>query len=333
VFTRRFGRSGLQVSPVGLGCWAIGGPAKWGERSIGYGEVDDDESVRAIRRAVELGITFFDTAALYGIGHSERVLGRALAGRRHEVVIATKFGAHFDEASQQIFDDRPQPEDVQPACEASLRRIGTDYLDIFQLHTGATDLETACRIRDELEKLVASGKARHYGWSTDAPDRARVFAEGPHCGFLQFGLNVLLGDPAMVAVCDELDLGAIANTTFLKGLLTGKYDRSSQHSADDIRSRIWNLADGREARQLEQLARIRPILTRDGRTLAQAAIGWVLARSERAVPIPGFKTVRQVEEIAAAAEIGPLTCEQMAEIDRLLERSAESSSASASSAR
>src|SRR5215469_2814704 len=185
MFTRRLGRSEIIVSAVGLGCWAIGGPFSWSGRAVGYGQVDDDESVRAIRRAVDLGITFFDTAALYGVGHSERILGRALRERRHEVVIATKFGAHFDEATGEIFDDRPVPEDVQPACEASLRRLQTDYLDVLQLHTGATPLVTACAIRDELEKLVATGKIRSYGWGAEVPEHARAFAEGPRCTCLQ----------------------------------------------------------------------------------------------------------------------------------------------------
>lgn len=320
MFTRRLGRSEIVVSAVGLGCWAIGGAFSWNGRAVGYGQVDDDESIRAIRRAVDLGITFFDTAALYGVGHSERILGRALGGRRREVVIATKFGAHFDEATGQIFDDRPVPEDVRPACEASLRRLETDYLDVFQLHTGATELETACAIRDELETLVASGKVRAYGWSADDPDRARAFAAGPGCTSLQFPLNVLDEAPGLLDVCADLDLGAIANSPFGAGLLTGKYDRSSRFPADDIRSRRWDLANGPQAEQLERLDRIRPALTEDGRTLAQAALGWVWARSGRAVPIPGFKTARQVEEIAAAAERGPLRDEQVAEIRRLLRR-------------
>jgi aryl-alcohol dehydrogenase-like predicted oxidoreductase len=320
MFTRRLGRSEIVVSAVGLGCWAIGGPFAWSGRAVGYGQVDDDESIRAIRRAVDLGITFFDTAALYGVGHSERILGRALRERRHEVVIATKFGAHFDEATGEIFDDRPVPEDVRPACEASLRRLQTDYLDVLQLHTGATPLETACAIRDELEKLVDAGKIRSYGWGAEVPEHARAFAEEPRCTCLQFGMNVLDEEAGMLAVCEDLDLGAITNSPFAKGLLTGKYDRSSRFPADDIRSRIWNLTEGRQAEQLEKLGRVRHVLTADGRTLAQAALGWVWARSSRTVPIPGFKTVQQVEEIAAAADRGPLRDDQMGEIHQLLAR-------------
>jgi aryl-alcohol dehydrogenase-like predicted oxidoreductase len=319
MFTRRLGRSEISVSAVGLGCWAIGGAFSWNGRAVGYGQVDDEESIRAIQRAIDLGITFFDTAALYGVGHSERILGRALRAPRHNVVIATKFGAHFDETTGRIFDDRPVPADVWPACEASLRRLQTDYLDVFQLHTGATELETACAIRDELEKLVAVGKIRSYGWSADLPAPARAFAEGPHCTSLQFRLNLLDEEPGLLAVCEELDLGAIANSPFGKGLFTGKYDHSSRLPADDIRSRIWNLVDGPQAEQLRRLGRIRDVLTEGGRTLAQAALGWVWARSSRTIPIPGFKTTQQVEEIAAAAAHGPLRDEQMGEISHLLQ--------------
>ncbi len=320
MFTRRLGRSDIQVSAVGLGCWAIGGAFSWNGRAVGYGQVDDNESIRAIRRAIDLGITFFDTAALYGVGHSERILGQALGARRHEVVIATKFGAHFDESTGDIFDDLPVPEDVRPACEASLRRLQTDYLDVFQLHTGATELTIACAIRDELEALVTTGKVRAYGWSADFPDRARAFAAGPRCTSLQFPVNVLDEAPGLLDVCEELDLGAIANSPFAAALLTGKYDRTSRFAADDIRSRRWDLSNGPQAAQLELLNRLRPVLTQDGRTLPQAALGWVWARSSRAVPIPGFKTVQQVDEIAAAAERGSLRDEQMAEIRRLLGR-------------
>ncbi len=127
MFTRTLGRSEIVVSAVGMGCWAIGGPFWRGDTPVGWGQVDDAESTRAIHRALDLGVTFFDTADVYGAGHSERVLGAALGGRRGEVVIATKFGNVFDEETRAITGADQSPAFIRQACEASLRRLGTDY--------------------------------------------------------------------------------------------------------------------------------------------------------------------------------------------------------------
>ena len=178
---RTLGRSEIEVSAMGLGCWAIGGPFWRGDTPVGWGEVDDDESIRAIHRALDLGVTFFDTADVYGAGHSERVLARALKGVRESVVIATKFGNVFDEATKQITGSDASPAYIKRACEASLRRLETDYIDLYQFHLNGYEAGKGAKVRDTLEALVAEGKIRAYGWSTDFPDRARVFAEGDHC--------------------------------------------------------------------------------------------------------------------------------------------------------
>src|SRR5450759_4585037 len=131
---RTLGRSGIEVSALGMGCWAIGGPYWSGETPNGWGEVDDEESIRAIHKAIELGINLFDTANVYGAGHSERVLGRAFEGRRTQVVIATKFNAVFDETSRQVTGSDTTPAGIRAACEASLHRLNTDYIDLYQFH-------------------------------------------------------------------------------------------------------------------------------------------------------------------------------------------------------
>jgi aryl-alcohol dehydrogenase-like predicted oxidoreductase len=130
MFTRTLGRSNIEVSALGLGCWAIGGPWSWSDgRAMGWGQVDDAESARAIHKALDLGVSFFDTAANYGAGHSERILGQALAGRRDRVVIATKFGHVVDEETRVVHDDDVLLENIRQDCENSLRRLGTDYID------------------------------------------------------------------------------------------------------------------------------------------------------------------------------------------------------------
>ena len=182
-FTRALGRSGIEVSALGMGCWAIGGPFWEGETPHGWGKVDDNELMRAVQRAIDLGITFFDTANVYGAGHSERVLARALAGRRAEVVIATKFNAVFDESTRQVTGSDPSPAGIRKACADSLRRLDTDYIDLYQFHDNGFPVERAGPVRETLEALVQEGKIRAYGWSTDFPESAEFFAAGKavHC--------------------------------------------------------------------------------------------------------------------------------------------------------
>jgi aryl-alcohol dehydrogenase-like predicted oxidoreductase len=321
--TRTLGPSGMQVSPMGLGCWAIGGPFWDGTKPLGWGEVDDAESIRAIRRGLELGVTLFDTADLYGTGRSERVLGRALAGRRDDVVVATKFGNTFDEETRQFTGTDVSPAYVRAACEASLRRLGTDRVDLYQLHVENVDPGQAAAVQEVLEALADEGKIHAYAWSTDDPTLARLFAGGPRFVAVQHELNVLNDVPEMLALCEELGLASIDRGPLGMGLLTGKFQPGSTLAADDIRGTdpdwmTW-FRDGRPAPEwLERLAAVREVLTSGGRTLAQGALAWIWARSPRTVPIPGFRTVAQVEENAAAMAAGPLTTAQLAEVGTLL---------------
>jgi aryl-alcohol dehydrogenase-like predicted oxidoreductase len=323
---RTLGRSGIEVSALGLGCWAIGGPFWAGETPLGWGEVDDNESIRAIHAALDLGINFFDTANVYGAGHSERILGRALAGRRSQVVIATKFNAVFDEETRQVIGADASPEGIRRACEDSLRRLNTDYIDLYQFHDNGYPADQAEPVRETLEELVKEGKIRFYGWSTDFPDRAEVFAQGPHCTAIQFQLNVLDDNPAVIAICEKYNLAAINRGPLAMGLLTGKYTLQTRVSADDVRgekSPEWMryFRDGRPNPEwLAKVEAVREILTSGGRTLAQGALAWLWARSPQNIPIPGFRTVAQVQENAAAMRFGPLTPQQMREIDAILGR-------------
>jgi aryl-alcohol dehydrogenase-like predicted oxidoreductase len=312
--TRKLGWSNLDVSPLGLGCWAIGGPTQFQGRHFGWGEIDEDEAVRAIHVALDAGVTLFDTADIYGAGHSERILGRALAGRRDRVLVATKFGLTFDEYSGQMTGQDASPAYIRRACEASLRRLTTDYIDLYQFHPGEYDPATVGPVCETLDHLVAEGKIRYYGWNAD-PDRARIFAERAHCTSTGFGMNLFEDSPEILAFCDAYDLAAIINTPLGQGLLTGKFTEATTFSTTDLRyQRNWNLREGPLARQREALEQLRAILTSDGRTLVQAALGYLWARSERAIPIPGFKTVAQVKENVGALQYGPLATYQMTAI-------------------
>lgn len=316
---RRLGRSGIEVSAMGLGCWAIGGMVIKNGEPRGWGAVDDAESVRAVRRALELGVTFFDTSDSYGAGRSEKVLGRALKGVRDEVVLATKFGNVFDEAAGTSGGTDGSPGYVKKACEASLRRLETDYIDLYQFHLGKHEPGEAASVREALEEMVAGGRIRAYGWSTDSPERARLFAEGAHCTAIQQRLNVFQGNGETLKVCEQWDLASINRNPLAQGLLTGKFGPETVFGEGDVRAG-WDLKAGERAGWLRKLEELREALTDGGRTLAQGALAWIWARSEVTVPIPGFKTVAQAEENAGAMARGPLREEQMRRIDGLLGR-------------
>lgn len=319
---RTLGKSGLQVSALGLGCWAIGGP--WtlhnGAQVIqaGWGQVDDAESLHAIQAGLDAGITFFDTAANYGAGHSERLLGRALQSKREQVVIATKFGFLVDEAQRQISAAPDQIlANLRADCENSLRRLDTDYIDIYQLHDGSYDMAKAPEVMEVLEQLVAEGKIRWYGWSTDDAERARIFAAGEHCTSNQFDLNVYHDNPGIRAVCAEFNLGGINKSPLNRGVLTGKFAADSSFPADDIRHSL-SFKEGPGAKRLRQLEAVRTALTAKGHSLAQASLAYIWALDERMVPIPGFRSAAQVQENAAATALGPLSAEQLAEVQSII---------------
>ena len=321
---RQLGRTdrAIEVSALGMGCWAIGGP--WsilrddGPSPAGWGEVDDAESIRAVRAALDVGITFFDTAANYGCGHSERILGEALGDRRKDVVIATKFGHRIDPATRIMHgDDDLIVELLRQDCEDSLRRLNTDYIDLYQLHAGSLEAEKAVPVRELLEVLVNEGKIRAYGWSTDHPDRAAVFAEGTSCASIQFSLNAFNDNPGMVKLCESQDLACVNKKPLASGILTGKFTADSRFPENDMRHAL-DFRDPRFGGMLKMVDGLRDVLTSGGRTPAQGALAWIWARSDRTIPIPGARNERQIRENAGAMERGPLTPAQFEEANRIV---------------
>jgi aryl-alcohol dehydrogenase-like predicted oxidoreductase len=312
----------MRVSALGLGCWAIGGPYTSTGRPAGWGEVDDEESIRAIGRAFELGVTLFDTADAYGCGHSERVLGRALAGRRDDVVIVTKVGNRFDEQTRTAGGSDLSPAYLRRACEASLRRLDTDRIDVYLIHNGFAGPEDVPAVIDVLEELVAAGKVRWYGSSVSDPAIVRAMAEGPHMVAVEHELNVLRGELETLSVAEDLGLASLNRTPLAMGLLSGRYRPDALPAADDVRrnSPWWDFFDesGAMERWLERIADVRAELTADGRSLVQGALGWIWGRSAATLPLPGFRTVAQVEENVGAAEYGPLPAERMERIRKIL---------------
>ena len=320
---RTLGKSGIEVSALGMGCWAIGGPWIWDQPGrepypAGWGSIDDQESIRAVHAGLDAGINFLDTAANYGAGHSEVVLGKALQGRRDQAVIATKFGHIVNEQAKTVFGDPDQVlKNVRQDVENSLRRLQTDYIDIYQLHDGGYDPVLALELREVLENLVAQGKIRWYGWSTDLVDRAAVFAGGEHCTSIQFRLNVIFDNIEMRQLCAQNNLAGINKDPLNKGILTGKFTSTSEFPEDDIRTGI-DFSQGDFARRLELVEALRDVFTSGGRTMAQGALAYIWALDERMVPIPGFKTVQQVIDNAGAMAYGPLSPAQLSQVQTVV---------------
>lgn len=323
---RTLGKSKLEVSALGMGCWAIGGPWTWDQPGnepfpAGWGATDDEESVRAIHAALDMGVNFFDTAANYGAGHSEVVLGRALKGKRDQVVIATKFGHIVNEEKKTVYSAPDQIiKNVRTDVEKSLRRLQTDHIDIYQLHEGRYDPKLALELQVILEELVSAGKIRWYGWSTDTVDSAREFASaksGAHCTSIQFRLNAIYDNEKMRKVCADFNLAGINKDPLNKGFLTGKFNSTTKFPDNDVRAEV-DFSSVEIQNRLKVVGELRDILTSNGRTMAQGALAYIWALDERMVPIPGFKSVQQVTENAGAVLAGPLSESQVKEIQTIV---------------
>ena len=316
-----------EIAPLGMGCWPIGGPFFRGEQPLGYANAEDGESIRTIHAALDAGITLFDTAAVYGAGHAERLLGQALADRP-EAIIISKIGIGFDETTKQVTGDETDPADVMPAIERCLVRLKRDRIDILLLHQNALPVAEAEPIFDEMEKARQTGKIRAYGWSTDFPESAKATAGRKDFIGIEHAMNVYFDAPSMQGVIQDCDLLAFIRSPLAMGILTGKYGAESKMPPDDIRStnEEWRdyFHDARvQQSYLSQLDAIRDLLQTGGRTLSQGALCWLLAKSDHTIPLPGARTVTQMQDNAGAVAHGPLPPEVMAEIETLIDRKPE----------
>lgn len=320
---RPIGRSGIAASAIGMGCWAIGGPFLLDGRPDGWGDIDDAQSIRAIHLALEMGATLFDTADAYGTGHSENVLGQALKGRRADAVIATKFGFTYDSEAKALLSTDVSPAYVQWACAQSLQRLGTDYIDLFQIHVGDLSDAAADAAGAALEKLAESGAIRAWGWSTDDAAKAARMVKFLHFAAVQQELSLFRDGPDMLDLCARENLASLNRSPLAMGMLTGKFTAASTLPGSDVRaaghSWVRFFKDGKPLPEaLARIEAIRELLTSGGRTPAQGALGWILARSPHTMPIPGFKSEAQVRDNLGALEKGPLPAATMAEIAAIL---------------
>lgn len=316
--TRKLGNTDLNLTTVGFGTWAIGG-ADW---QYGWGPQDDADSVAAIRCGLDEGINWIDTAAAYGLGHSEEVVGQAIAGRRDEVIIATKCGLVWDEGSTDVYG-RLTATSVRAECEASLKRLGVEVIDLYQIHW-PHDEEHLEEAWSTIADMVKEGKLRYAGvsnFSVEQIERVQkihpVASLQPPYSMLERGVEAEL-----LSYCAANDIGVVAYSPMQTGMLTGKYTRERVASLPDSDWRKEQNPDFQEpalSANLEFIEGLRPIAERNDRTLAQLAIAWVLRRSEVTAAIVGARRPAHIEETVKAGD-WELSAADIAEIDALLAR-------------
>jgi aryl-alcohol dehydrogenase-like predicted oxidoreductase len=312
--TRKLGYSDLHITTVGLGTWAIGG-----EWTYGWGPQDDAESIAAIHRALELGINWIDTAAVYGVGHSEEVVGKALQGRRQGVIVATKFGRIADRATGKVYGDL-KAESVRREAENSLRRLNIDFIDLYQMHwpSPEEDIEEAWGV---VADLVREGKVRYGGVSNyNVAQLKRVQPIHPVAS-VQPPYSMLRRDveTALLPYCAAQNIGVVVYGPMQAGLLTGKFsaERVAALDAGDWRKRNEQFQEPRLSATLALIEKLRPIAACYHRTPAQLAIAWVLRRPEVTSAIVGARRPSQIEETAPAGDWS-LPAEDIAEIEEYL---------------
>ena len=306
--TRTLGTEGLTVSALGLGCMGM---------SEFYGARDEDEAIATIQRALEHGVTFLDTADMYGPFTNERLVGRAIAGRRDEVVLATKFGNVRGENGA-FLGINGSPDYVHRACDASLQRLGVEMIDLYYQHR----VDTTVPIEDTvgaMAELKRAGKIRHLGLSEASIATIRRAHAVHPIAALQTEYSLWTRDPeeGLLAACRELGIGFVAYSPLGRGFLTGRYKTPDDFAADDWRRNNPRFQGDNFRRNLAMVDRVARVAARKGCTPAQLALAWVLAQGGDIVPIPGSKRRERLEENAAAADIR-LTPEDLQEIDALL---------------
>lgn len=291
---RVLGRTGIAVSEVGFGAWAIGGDA--------WGPVDDQDSLRAMEHALEIGVNFFDTADVYGNGHSERLVSELVKGKREQIVLATKGGlmGHSRKPEDAVYD---LPEKVIEAFDTSLTRLGTDYIDVYFCHIWWHNEKETVAFLEAFDSLKKAGKVRAVGVSTDNFDYLKRFNNEKTIDVLQvdYSISNRAAEKEIFPYCQEQEIGVVVRGPLQKGLLTGKFTKATIFGGNDVRQH-WNREwfEG----QVAKVEQLRHLETTD-RNLTQMALHYVLSHPAVSTAIPGGKSIEQVEQNVSSS-IRPL---------------------------
>ena len=301
---RKLGQ-GLEVSAEGLGCMGM---------SEFYGNADEDEAVRTIHRALELGVNFLDTADMYGPFTNEKLVGRAIADRRDQVVLATKFGNVRTEDGGRL-GIRGDAEYVRQACDASLERLGVDHIDLYYQHRVDPTVEIEETV-GAMKELVDAGKVRHLGLSEASPDTIRRANAVHPITALQTEYSLWSRDPEdrILPTIRELGIGYVAYSPLGRGFLSGRFQSPDDFEEGDFRKHHPRFQGENFQKNLQLVERVKEIADEKGVTAGQLALAWVLAQGEDIVPIPGTTKVKNLEENVAAADV-ELTDEDLARLD------------------
>ena len=305
---RKLGTQGLVVSEQGLGCMGM---------SEFYGATDETESIATLHRALEVGIDFFDTSDAYGPYKNEELLGKAFRTRRNSVIIATKFAIKRDPANPAVRSIDGRPEYVREACDASLKRLGIECIDLYYQHRVDANVPIEDTV-GAMAELVHAGKVHHLGLSEAAPQTIRRAHAVHPISALQTEYSLWSRDPEdeILATVRELGIGFVAYSPLGRGFLTGQIKSIDDLGADDYRRYSPRFQGENFSRNLELVVRVTEIARAKGVTPGQLALAWVLAQGEDIVPIPGTKRRSYLEENAAASEI-ELTSEDRARLNEL----------------
>ena len=302
---RKLGHSPLTVSAIGLGCMGM---------SEFYGPRNEEESVATIHLALDRGVNFLDTADLYGTGHNEELVGRAIKGRRSEIVLATKFG-NVRGPGGSFLGINGRPEYVRKACEASLRRLNVETIDLYYQHRVDADVPIEDTV-GAMARLIEEGKVRNLGLSEAAPATLRRAHRAHPISALQTEYSLWSRDPedAILSTCRELGISFVAYSPLGRGFLTGRFKNTEELTNEDFRRNHPRFQGENFTRNLELVGRVEQLASKKGCKASQLALAWVLAQGDNIVPIPGTTRRAHLEDNITALEV-TLTAEDLAHLN------------------